>query len=87
MSPLLKPTPVEIVGATIAVATITAAATTVDAMSDAPNTMDAIIIGRMGAAFTATRVTAVKRFLRSGDQRRPQIGGGAHPPIWDEPVS
>ena len=56
-------------GATIAVATITAAATTVDAMSDAPNTMDAIIIGRMAAAFTATRVTAVKRCLRSGDQR------------------
>jgi hypothetical protein len=75
LSPLLKPTPVDIVGATIAVATMTAAATTVDSISDAPNTMDANIIGKMAAAYTATRVTAVKRFLRSGDQRRPQIGG------------
>jgi hypothetical protein len=75
LAPLLKPTPVDIVGATIAVATMTAAATTVDSIPDAPNTMDAIIIGRMAAAFIATRVTAVKRFLSSGDQRRPQIGG------------
>ena len=63
------------VAVTIAVATMTAAATTVDSISDAQNTMDANIIGRMAAAFTATRVTAVKRCLRSGDRRRPQIGG------------
>ena len=60
---------------TIAVATITADATTMDSISDAATTMDAIIIGKMAAAYTATRVTAVNRLLRSGDQRRPKIGG------------
>ena len=60
---------------TTAVATMTVDATTVDSISDAATTMDATIIGKMAAANTATRVTAVNRLLRSGDQRRPQIGG------------
>jgi hypothetical protein len=66
---------VDVVAVTTAVAIITTDATTVDSISDAATTMDATIIGKMAAAFTATRVTAVNRLLRSGDQRRPQIGG------------
>jgi hypothetical protein len=72
---LLKPITVDVVAVTIAVASITADATTVDSISDAATTMDATIIGKMAAAYTATRVTAVNRLLGSGDQRRPQIGG------------
>ena len=75
MSPLLKPMTVDVVAVTTAVATMTVDATTVDSISDAATTMDATIIGKMAAAITATRVTAVKRCLRSGDRRRPQIGG------------
>jgi hypothetical protein len=60
------------VAVTIAVATMTADATTVDSISDAAITMDATIIGKMAAAFTATRVTAVSRCLRSSDRRRPE---------------
>jgi hypothetical protein len=63
------------VAATIAVATLNADATTTASISGAPKMTDANIIGNMAAACTATRVTAVNRFFRSGDQRRPQIGG------------
>ena len=66
---------VEVVAAAVAVATMKADATMAASISDAPKMMDADIIGKMVAAYTATRVTAVNRLLRSGDQRRPQIGG------------